>query len=87
MSRRSTRGDSGFYLCAETGIPFNPEHQAQYVGNWIKVLQNDKNEFFKAARDASAVPDYILALEKGKTQGVPTVEEQPSHADRVMQSR
>ena len=51
------------FLSAERGIPHDPDRHAAYVGNWITALQNDKNEIFRAAHDASAATDYFLALE------------------------
>ena len=54
------------FLSAERGIPHDPDRHAAYVGNWITALQNDKNEIFRAAHDASAAADYLLALEKGR---------------------
>jgi antirestriction protein ArdC len=54
------------FLAAERGIPHNPEQHAAYVHSWIKVLSEDKNEIFRAAKDAHRAADYILELEKGK---------------------
>ena len=54
------------FLAAERGIPHDPDRHAAYVGNWITALQNDKNEIFRAAHDASAATDYLLALERGQ---------------------
>ena len=52
------------FMAAERGIPHNPEQHAAYVGSWIQVLQQDKHEIFRAAHDASAMTDYLLALER-----------------------
>ena len=54
------------FLAAERGIPHNPEQHAAYVGSWIKALQDDKNEIFRAAKDAHKAADFILGLEKSK---------------------
>lgn len=54
------------FLAAERGIPHNPEQHAAYVGSWIKALSEDKNEIFRAAKDAHRAADYILDLERGK---------------------
>ena len=54
------------FLAAERGIPHNPRRHAAYVANWIKALQDDKNEIFRAAHDASVAADYVLALEQGR---------------------
>jgi antirestriction protein ArdC len=55
------------FLAAERGIPHDPEQHAAYVGSWIKGLRQDKNEIFRAAHDASAATDYVLALERDRS--------------------
>ncbi len=55
------------FLAAERGIPHKPEQHAAYVGSWIAALQKDKNEIFRAAHDASAASDYLLALERDRS--------------------
>ncbi|HEV7380565.1 MAG TPA: zincin-like metallopeptidase domain-containing protein [Dyadobacter sp.] len=57
---------ASLYLSAETGVPFNPDRHASYQNSWLQVLQNDKNEFFRAAKDAEVIADYILDLQKEK---------------------
>ncbi|MFO0365205.1 MAG: zincin-like metallopeptidase domain-containing protein [Acidobacteriota bacterium] len=54
------------FLAAERGIPHNPEQHAAYVQSWIKSLSEDKNEIFRAAKDAHRAADYLLDLERGK---------------------
>ncbi len=57
------------FLAAQRGIPHDPEQHAAYVNSWIGVLKRDKNEIFRAAHDASAATDFILALERDKSLG------------------
>lgn len=52
------------FLAAEKGIPHNPEQHAAYVASWIQTLKNDKNEIFRAAKDAHAAADYLIAFDK-----------------------
>jgi antirestriction protein ArdC len=54
------------FLAAERGIPHDEKNHAAYVEHWSKALKEDKNEFFKAARDASKATDFLLALEREK---------------------
>ena len=54
-------------MAAERGIPHDPEQHAAYVGSWIKSLKEDKNEIFRAAHDASAATDFLLALERDRS--------------------
>lgn len=55
------------FLSAERGIPHNTEQHASYLNSWIQVLRNDKNEIFRAAKDAHQAADLLLDLERGLT--------------------
>jgi len=52
---------------AERGIPHNPDTHVAYLGSWIQSLQADKNEIFRAARDANRAADLLIALEHCKS--------------------
>jgi antirestriction protein ArdC len=52
------------FLSAETGIPYDVTNHAAYIQSWVKALREDKNEIFKAAKDAEKITDYVLAFEK-----------------------
>lgn len=60
---------ASMFIQGELGIPHNTENHASYVGSWIKALKEDKNEIFKASKDASVIADYVkgLSLTKEKT--------------------
>ena len=58
-------------LAAEKGIPHHPEQHAAYVGSWIRALQNDKNEIFRAASAASAATDYVLSRDRQQSLSKP----------------
>ena len=49
-------------LGSELGIGHDPGQHAAYVGSWIKVLEQDPKEIFRAAADAEKIQDYVLAL-------------------------
>lgn len=58
---------TSFFVAAETGIPHQPDEQhAAYLKNWSQALREDKNELFRAAKDAGKAADYLLGrtLEK-----------------------
>ena len=55
------------FLSAELGLPFNPERHAAYQASWVESLKNDKNEIFKASRDAEHMADYVLDLAPDNT--------------------
>jgi len=83
-AKEEIRADlTSLFLSAELGIPYDPKDQAAYIGNWIQVLKNDKNEVFKAAADASKACDYIL----GKNREIENPDMEGSHAAAVSESR
>lgn len=54
---------SSLMLAERMEIEHNPEQHAAYVGSWIKVLQDDPREIFRAASDAEKISSYIMAFE------------------------
>lgn len=64
-------------LAAERGIPHDPSQHAAYVDSWLKALRKDKNEIFRAASAASKATDYLLDLDRGKS-------ERPGPTDRAV---
>jgi len=52
----------------ELGIGHDPGQHAAYVGAWIKALQDDSLEIFRAAADAEKIRDYVLGLEQQQVQ-------------------
>lgn len=48
----------------ELGIGHDPGQHAAYVGSWIKALQNDPLEIFRAASDAEKIHKYVVSLEQ-----------------------
>lgn len=52
----------------ELGIGHDPGQHAAYVASWIKTLEEDSMEIFRAAADAEKIQDYILDLERKQVQ-------------------
>ncbi len=52
----------------ELGIGHDPGQHASYVQSWIKVLQNDPMEIFRAASDAEKIQTFVLGLEQQQIQ-------------------
>lgn len=52
----------------ELGIGHDPGQHAAYVGSWIKALQDEPLEVFRAAADAEKIHDYVLAFEQKQVQ-------------------
>lgn len=49
-------------LGGELGIGHDPGQHVAYVGSWIKTLQDDPLEIFRAAADAEKIREFVLAL-------------------------
>jgi N12 class adenine-specific DNA methylase/antirestriction protein ArdC/phage/plasmid primase-like uncharacterized protein len=52
----------------ELGMGHDPGQHAAYVGSWIKVLESDPLEIFRAAADAERIQAYVLGLEQKQVQ-------------------
>ncbi len=50
-------------LGSEIGLGHDPGQHAAYVNSWIKVLQDDHREIFRAAADAEKMMGHIFELE------------------------
>lgn len=46
----------------------DPERHASYVSAWIKILQDDPLEVFRAAADAEKIHDFVLGFEQSIDQ-------------------
>ncbi|EGC9888848.1 DUF1738 domain-containing protein [Salmonella enterica] len=49
-------------------IGHDPGQHAAYVGSWIKALQEDPREIFRAAADAEKIAGYVMAFELEQEQ-------------------
>ena len=47
------------FLTAETGIPHDFEEHKAYIQSWAQALKNDKNEIFRAAKQADVAANYM----------------------------
>ena len=48
-------------LCAGIGISDDVSRAAAYVADWVRVLQEDKYEIFRASSDAQKISDFLMA--------------------------
>lgn len=55
-------------LGEELGIGHDPKQHTAYVASWIKALQDDPLEIFRAAADAEKIQGYVLGLEQKRIQ-------------------
>lgn len=52
------------FLCADLGLSLEPRSDhADYIGNWLQVLRNDKRAIFQAAALAQKAADFLHALQ------------------------
>lgn len=54
---------SSFMLGQELDIYYNLDETASYADSWIKALQDDPREIFRAAADAEKIMEYVMAFE------------------------
>ncbi len=50
------------FLCANFGITPNIQNTSNYVGSWLKELENDTNYIFKACKEATFAINFLLAM-------------------------
>jgi putative DNA primase/helicase len=53
-----------YMLGRELGIGHDPSPHASYVGGWLKALKEDRNEIFRAARDAEIIKTWVMEPEQ-----------------------
>lgn len=70
----------------ELGIGHDPGQHVAYVGSWIKSLQEDPLEIFRAASDAEKIHGFVLGLEKSKEHAI-TVEQGSEHLQTAQEPR
>lgn len=55
---------ASYFMSAELGIPHDVNRHAAYLESWVQALKSDKNEIFRASRDAEKIADYVIGLGK-----------------------
>lgn len=53
---------SGMMLSVELGIGQSADNHAAYVQGWIKALEDDPRELFRAAADAEKILNYVMSM-------------------------
>jgi putative DNA primase/helicase len=68
-AKEELRAEIASMILGDTlGIGRDPGQHAAYVGSWIKALEDDPLEIFRAAADAEKIQDYVLGLEHQQVQ-------------------
>lgn len=66
-------------------IHYDSEQHAAYVKSWVKILEDDPLEIFRAAADAEKIQNYILMINYDMTQDqVTTQSTDPEPDNRIM---
>jgi putative DNA primase/helicase len=75
-AKEELRAEIASMILGDTlGIGHDPGQHAAYVGSWIKALEDDPLEIFRAAAEAEKIQAYVLGLEH---QQIQTQSPQPS---------
>lgn len=57
---------ASYFMSHRLGIAHDTDRHAAYVKSWIKVLREDKNEIFRASRDAERITEFLMSPELAK---------------------
>lgn len=60
---------------SELGIGHDPGQHVAYVESWIKALQNDPSEIYRASADAEKIFNFVMEFEKEQVQQQDQTEE------------
>ena len=60
------------FLCAHLGLKGELQH-ANYIGGWLKILQQDYRALVKAASQAQKAFEFIVALVEGPKEAAVTI--------------
>ena len=61
---------SSLMMADQLGIPHKPDRHAAYVASWIKALENDPREIFRAAADAEKISRMLQGFEHQQAQTI-----------------
>lgn len=87
-AREELRAEIASLILGETaGIGHNDAQHVAYVSSWIKILQDDPMEIFRASADAEKIHDYIQGLTQTqhielKTDQEQSMEMQENHPEQ-----
>lgn len=71
------------------GTGHDPNRHAAYIKSWVKVLQDDPREIFRAASDADRIKTYVVGLSQEESQALrdsASVNRNEQNADPALQA-
>lgn len=54
---------SSYMMSGELELPHDPSNHVSYIEHWIKKLEDDPTEIYRATKDADQIKDYTLAFD------------------------
>ena len=76
-AREELRAEIGsLMLGTEIGIGHDPSRHASYVASWVKALENDPQEIFRAAGDAEKITAMLRGFDRTQAQAEEQTQEQ-----------
>lgn len=72
---------ASYMLTTELGLGHYPERHAAYVGNWMRLIEEDRNVLFTAARDAEQIRTWVT--EPGKREQLKPVLTREKREEKV----
>ena len=85
-AREELRAEMSAMMTGErVGVGHDGSRGAAYVQGWIKALENDPKEMYKAAADAQKISDYLLRPVREREQA--TAQEHGELADKYSAAR
>lgn len=63
-AKEELRAEIGsFLLSSDIGIDYDPGQHMSYIDSWVSILEDQPNELFKAAADATKILSYVKEFE------------------------
>ena len=84
-AREELRAEIGSLMLGEQlGIGHDPSQHVAYVASWIKALEEDPREVFRAAADAEKIAKLVLSYELGQEQASDNTQDAGSQQEDTM---
>jgi antirestriction protein ArdC/phage/plasmid primase-like uncharacterized protein len=84
-AREELRAEIGSLMLGEQlGIGHDPSQHVAYVASWIKALEEDPREVFRAAADAEKIVKLVRSYELGQEQAADNTQDAGSQQEEAM---
>ena len=84
-AREELRAEIGSLMLGEQlGIGHDPSQHVAYVASWIKALEEDPREVFRAAADAEKIVKLVRSYELGQEQATDNTQDAGSQQEEAM---